>query len=192
MEARSFLILHGWEGPGPDHWYTWLAERLRASGERVSLPVLPDSEAPRLQHWHHALEAELPAMEGERVVLCHSLGCILWLHHVSDHPGPEPVAERVLLVAPPSPATSAPELRSFFPVPLDADAVRRASAGGTRLVCSDDDPYCPEGASGAYGSPLELPVDLLTRHGHLNPDSGHGPWPAVEAWARGEREELTD
>jgi uncharacterized protein len=59
-------------------------------------------------------------------------------------------------------------------------------------VCSDNDPYCPEGAAGAYGEPLELPVDVLAGEGHLNPDSGHGPWPEVEAWARGERDELTD
>jgi predicted alpha/beta hydrolase family esterase len=192
LSERSFLILHGWQGPGPDHWYTWLAERLRASGETVALPALPDTDRPRLQRWQPVLEEELAALSGERIVLCHSLGAVLWLHHVTEHESPDPFAERVLLVAPPSPAVSEPELRSFFPVPLDAGAVRRSAAGGTRLVCSDNDPYCPEGAASAYGEPLELPVDVLAGEGHLNPDSGHGPWPEVEAWARGERDELTD
>ena len=192
MEDRSFLILHGWQGPGPDHWYTWLARRLRAAGERVALPALPDTDTPRLQDWHAAMVGELAAMRGERTVLCHSLACVVWLHHVAEHPAPEPLAERVLLVAPPTPEMAEPALRSFFPVPLDADAVRRAAAGGTRLVCSDDDPYCPEGAAGAYGRPLALPTDLLPGAAHINPDSGYGPWPDVEAWCRGERDELTD
>ena len=48
-------------------------------------------------------------------------------------------------------------------------------------MCSDNDPYCPEGAANVYRG---LPTDLLEGEGHINPDSGYGPWPAVEAWAR--------
>ena len=53
-------------------------------------------------------------------------------------------------------------------------------------MCSDDDPYCPEGAAALYGEPLGLPVDLLDGAGHVNPDAGFGPWPAAEAWCYGE------
>lgn len=192
MATGSFLILHGWQGPGPEHWYSWLADRLRLTGERVAFPTLPDADTPRLDEWHAALHGELAGLEGERTVVCHSLSAVLWLHHVTEHPGPEPAAERVLLVAPPSPATATRELRSFFPVRLDEDAVRRAAAGGTRLVCGSDDPSCPEGADGAYGAPLGLPTDVIAGAGHINPDAGYGPWPAVEAWCRGERSGLVD
>jgi len=51
-------------------------------------------------------------------------------------------------------------------------------------VCSDDDPYCPEGADELYGRPLRIPYDVLPGKGHLNPETGLGPWPAVEAWCR--------
>ena len=64
-----------------------------------------------------------------------------------------------------------------------ADMARAARS--TRLVCSDDDPYCPEGAAALYGRPLELPVDLQPGRGHLNVDAGFGPWPAMEAFAQG-------
>jgi predicted alpha/beta hydrolase family esterase len=54
-------------------------------------------------------------------------------------------------------------------------------------VCSDEDPYCPEGAADTYGAPLRLPVDRLHALGHINPEAGLGPFPAVEAWClRGE------
>ena len=56
---------------------------------------------------------------------------------------------------------------------------------GARLVCSDNDPYCPEGAATLYGAPLGIPVDLIPGGGHLNPEAGYGPWPAVEAWCLG-------
>jgi uncharacterized protein len=172
MAARSFLILHGLQGSGPGHRQTWLAARLRADGERVAYPDLPDPDLPSPTAWRAALEGELAALPGAAVVVCHSLSCLLWLHHVAEGGVP---AERVLLVAPPSESAGVPELEPFFPVPLPA-------LTGARLVCSDDDPWCPEGAAELYGGPLRIPVDLLPGRGHLNPEAGYGPWPAVEAW----------
>ncbi len=64
---------------------------------------------------------------------------------------------------------------------MDIDAVRKA-ADGTVLVSSDNDPYCPEGAAEAYGRPLKMPVTVIPGAGHLNTDSGYGPWPAVLDW----------
>jgi predicted alpha/beta hydrolase family esterase len=90
----------------------------------------------------------------------------------------------VLLVAPPSRAGAPEELDGFFPPPLDAAALAASAPGGARLVCSDNDPYCPEGAAELYGRALGVPVDLLSGRGHLNPEAGLGPWPAVEEWAR--------
>jgi predicted alpha/beta hydrolase family esterase len=174
MAARSFLILHGLHGSGPGHWQTWLAARLRADGERVAYPDLPDAELPSLPAWREALGGELAALPaGETILVCHSLACLLWLHHVAEG-GPR--ADRVLLVAPPSESADIPEIAGFFPVPLPR------LEDGARLVCADDDPYCLEGADTLYGEPLGIPVDLLPGAGHIYPETGFGPWPAAEAW----------
>lgn len=164
--GRSFLILHGLDGSGPEHWQTWLAGRLRERGEHVAYPDLPDAAEPVLDDWLDTLRAEMSALPGEPIVLCHSLGCILWLHHG----GPE----RALLVAPPAQLPELPP--SFFPAPmpqgLDAE-----------LWCSDDDPYCPSGAASLYGDPLGLRVRVFPGGGHLNTDAGYGAWPEAESWA---------
>jgi uncharacterized protein len=179
-----FLLIHGWHGSGPEHWQRWLGARLRDEGHEVACPDLPDPDEPQLGAW---LEALLHELGGRRdwTVVCHSLGCVLWLHHAAARPAP---VHRVLLNAPPSALAEVP---SFFPAPLDADALATA-AGTTRLVCSDDDPYCPEGADALYGRPLGLPVDLLPGRGHLNADSGLGPWPAMLEWCLGARASLAD
>lgn len=92
--------------------------------------------------------------------------------------------DRVLLVAPPSPAVLAEhdEVREFVRVQLDAWALRAASAQ-TRLVCSDNDPYCPEGATATYAG-LDPDCDVLPGAGHVDPDAGYGAWPFVAAWCR--------
>src|SRR5215217_6645097 len=80
--GRHFVILHGWQGNAPDHWQTWLAERLQATGAPVCYPVLPDPDHPRLEPWIEALETLLPP-DREATVVCHSLACLLWLHHLA-------------------------------------------------------------------------------------------------------------
>ena len=174
MAARSFLILHGLGASGPGHWQTWLTARLRADAERVAYPDLPDPDLPSLAAWRGTLDGELAALPpGEVIVVCHSLACLLYLHHVAEG-GPQ--ADRALLVAPPSESADVPEIQPFFPVPLPGLAT------GARLVCADADPYCPEGADALYGEPLGIPVDVLPGAGHINPETGFGPWPAAEAW----------
>lgn len=185
MAAAVHLILHGLEGSAPGHWQSWLAGRL----ERVAYPDLPGADRPRREPWLAALRAELDRAE-HPVVVCHSLACVLWLHHAATRVPGGPRALRVLLVAPPCACSEVPEIADFFPVPRDPRALEAAATGETRLVCSDDDPYCPEGGIRAYAERLACPVDLIAGGGHLNPDAGYGPWPAVEAWVRGERADV--
>jgi hypothetical protein len=182
MWRPSYLILHGYQGSGPGHWQTWLAGRLRAADAQVAYPDLPDADQPQLRTWLDALERELDALQSPPVVLCHSLACLLWLHHAVEG-GAGGHASRVLLVAPPSPQIELEPLQSFLPPPLDADALRASAPEGARIVCSDNDPYCPEGAQVAYAA-LGVETDVIPGRGHLNPDAGLGPWPQVEAWAR--------
>jgi predicted alpha/beta hydrolase family esterase len=180
--SRRFLILHGWQNRRPpEHWQWQLAEALRQSGEQVLYPQLPDPDEPSLPAWTELLHAELAQLgAGERIVIAHSLAVPLWLH-AAQSLAPGERADRVLLVAPPSPAVlrSHPEVAAFGEVHPDAAAL--AAANTTRMVCSDDDPYCPEGAQVAYGA-LGVDTDIIPAGGHLTPDTGYGDWPAALAW----------
>ena len=177
-----FLILHGLEGSGPDHWQTWLAARLRERGERVSYPNLPDPFDPHPADWLRALDDEL-ALLGRPVVLCHSLACLLWLR-AAARPNDAPLAERVLLVAPPW-REDIEQVARFLDHGARARDVTRA-AGETLIVCSDDDPYNPRGALDTFVEPLGVPAHVIPGAGHVNSDAGYGAWPDVEAWALGE------
>jgi predicted alpha/beta hydrolase family esterase len=174
----AFLLLHGLDGSGPEHWQTWLAARLRGAGHRVAYPDLPEADAPRLDRWLDALASELTRLPAaETTVLCHSLGSLLWLHREG-----EPVA-RALLVAPPQPDEEVPPAVGFRPVTEPRSAARE-----TRFVCSTDDPYCPAERSAALAASVGAPIDWLDDAGHVNTDAGYGPWPALEAWCLGGRD----
>ncbi|MCW2495823.1 alpha/beta hydrolase [Jatrophihabitans sp.] len=175
------VIVPGWNGSGAGHWQTLLADELVENGREVRHPAFPDPDKPDLTSWLAALRASLAGLTDDGYdVVAHSLGAVLWLHHVAT-PSESPRAARVLLVAPPSPTTSFPEIAAFFPPPMDIDTVRH-SADGTVLVGSDNDPYLPEGIAAAYGSPLKMPTTIFPGAGHLNTESGFGPWPNVSSW----------
>jgi predicted alpha/beta hydrolase family esterase len=179
--AAPVVILHGWQGSTGEHWQVWLADQLRGAGREIRFPDLPDADEPDLHKWLGALDDVLTGLPDDGFdVVAHSLGAILWLHHVANsRSAPRPA--RVALVAPVSPHTAIAELASFLPVPLDVDQVRRG-ADGTVLVAGDNDPYTPEGIAEAYGRPLKMPTTVIEAGGHLNVESGYGPWPAMLDW----------
>lgn len=182
MWNRSFLILHGVENRRPaGHWQHELAQALRERGEQVFYPQLPDTDRPSLRAWLEVVEGELSMMRGEKVVVCHSLGSATWLHLAAAR-GDVPAADRVLLVCPPGPGVYSWDVISgFSPAPLDLASLKLSSAT-PRLVCTDNDPYCPEDSAGIYGKPLGCDVDLLRGAGHVTADSGYGVWPSALAW----------
>lgn len=181
LRSVPTVIVHGWEGSGPEHWQTWLAAQLRTAGREVIWPDLPDSDHPRLEPWLTCLRDSLAGLPDDGFdVVAHSLGAVLWLHHIGT-PNDSPRAARVALVSPPSPHTAIDEIATFFPPPLDIDTVRHA-ADGTVLVAGDDDPYTPEGIADAYARPLKIATTVVAGGGHLNDASGFGEWPAVLDW----------
>lgn len=179
--SETILLLHGWGGNKPEHWQEWLNVELQKAGVDVRYPKMPDPTAPRLAAWiarvHEAVN-ELPH-GGRATILCHSLGAITWMHYstVLDRQ----VADRVLLVAPPyvshdlPPADTPPGIDSFFPPPLNTEAIHRAAAE-TNIICGENDCYGTEDQTKAYADRLQVPMHMLPGAGHVSPYWGYGEW----------------
>lgn len=182
---RAFLILHGIENHRPpEHWQHWLADALRERGERVAYPQLPDADTPSLETWREELDgllAEARAESDEVVVVCHSLATLLWIGHAPAVAAAGAV-ERVALVSPPVAERLPIAGRGFAVEALDADALARASRARPLIVCGEDDPYNPPGARKTYAEPLATDLVVVTGAGHITPDEGFGPWPAMLEW----------
>lgn len=183
--TRRFLVLHGLGNHRPQaHWHWWLVDQLRLRGEQVLYPQMPDADTPQLEAWLDLLVAEWAQMgDGERIVVAHSMGCVLW-YEASARAAVEPAADRVLLVSPPGPSfMRTPVVASFFSGSWQAGPLRESSRSRIRLVGSDADPYCVEGpAAVVYGEPLDLDSETIESAGHLTIDDGYGAWPDVLRW----------
>ncbi|MEO3999075.1 alpha/beta hydrolase [Mesorhizobium sp. CAU 1732] len=167
VKDADILIIPGYTNSGPDHWQTrWqakLSTARRVEQAEWSKPVRDD--------WVANVAAAIDAAERPVVLIAHSLGIPAAIHAL------EKTKKQVaggFFVAPPDVAN--PDIRprhlmTFGPYP------REPLTFPSITIASRNDPFCDfdvaEDIAAAWGS---LFIDA-GEAGHLNAESGHGPWP---------------
>jgi predicted alpha/beta hydrolase family esterase len=164
----DILIVPGLGSSGADHWQTRWQAKL-STARRVAQD---DWETPRRDAWVARILEAIDAAARPVVIVAHSLGCIAVAHAAADFaPGR---VKGALLVAPPS-ARAIQAIAAIDPAfaPLPIDPLPFPSL----LVASQTDPHASpleaEEMAGRWGSHLLDAGDA----GHINAESGHGPWP---------------
>ncbi|MDT8990273.1 alpha/beta hydrolase [Curvibacter sp. APW13] len=159
----TLIIVPGWRDSAPGHWQSLWAESVPGALRTVQ----DDWEAPKRNAWVGALAQQILSVDGPVVIAAHSLGCITTVHL------PPEAAARIqgaLLVAPADPERRG-ALVDFAPVPYQRLPYPNI------LVASTNDPYCPVRTAGAYARAWGSELVRLNNAGHINIESGHGPWP---------------
>ena len=165
----AYVILPGIDGSDDRHWQTLWEQEWGAAAVRISPASWSD---PELDDWVGAVQEaydEASRRDDSVVLVAHSLGC--WA--ASSWLIPSTPVAGAFLVAPPDPR--GPEfprsrLTTFThltPQPLPCPAM---------VVGSPDDPYCTPEAAGAFAAGWNATLHLTAPHGHLNSNSGLGPW----------------
>jgi predicted alpha/beta hydrolase family esterase len=175
--SPTVVLVPGMRGHVPAHWQTRL-ERLLPNARMV--PPLGARHA-SLDDRVALLDWVIRDVDGPVVLVAHSAGCLTTVHWATRHDGNVVGA---LLVTPPDLATPLPpqypslaELRGngWLPVPS------RPLPFPSIVAASSND------ALGAYDQVLDLAdawgsrIHDLGPVGHMNPDSGFGPWPGAFA-----------
>jgi predicted alpha/beta hydrolase family esterase len=157
------IIVPGWRDSGPGHWQSlWAAQLPGALRVQQDDWITPSRSA-----WVESISRTILAQLDPVVVVAHSLGCIATTHL------PAQAAERIqgaLLVAPADPERRA-VLADFAPAPYQPLPYRSI------IVASSNDPYCPVRTAGAYARAWGSEFVRLQKAGHINVESGFGPWP---------------
>lgn len=170
MPDIAVLIVPGWAGSGPLHWQTvW--ERQHPDYHRVALE---DWRSVERADWVAAVERSFRSFSGEVVLVAHSLGCLAVAWWATSRSSSRERVRGAMLVAPPDLGTAPgrlPALASFIPVPpgkLPFPSV---------LVASENDPYVTAEAAASMADGWGSQLVSAGVAGHINVDSGHGPWP---------------
>lgn len=163
----DILIISGLNDSGPGHWQSRWQARL-STARRV---IQRDWRKPKRVEWEEAIARDVLASARPAVIVAHSLGAIATLHAAQR------VGDRIagaFLVAPPSEAVirEMPQVDSaFLPVP------RSRLPFPAIIVGSSDDPYADLLFARHLAADIGAKFIDAGASGHINADSGHGPWP---------------
>lgn len=167
VREADILIVPGYTNSGPDHWQSrWqskLSTARRVEQTEWSKPVRED--------WTAGVAKAVNEAERPVVIVAHSLGVAAVIQALPRFERPVAGA---FFVAPPdvaNPEIKPRHLMTFGPYPRDPLPFPSV------VIASRNDPFCAFGVAediaAAWGS---LFIDAGDA-GHLNADSGFGPWP---------------
>lgn len=163
----EILIIPGYTNSGPDHWQSRWEQKL-SSARRVEQA---EWSKPVLEDWVERVAAEVNASEKPVVLVAHSLGIPTAIHAI---PKFEKKVAGAFFVAPPevdNPKIRPKHLMTFGPYP------RAPLPFPALTIASRNDPFGSydhaDDVANAWGSLL---IDA-GEAGHINAESGHGPWP---------------
>lgn len=170
MRTRDIdiLIVPGLGGSGPDHWQSRWEAKL-PTARRVHQASW---DAPNKALWVGRVAEAIAESNRPIVLVAHSLGVIVTAQALSaTDPGR---VSGAFLVAPPEQERlrEIPEVDPGF-VPYPSTALPCPAL----LVASDNDPYASVDAARSMASTWGATLLEAGAAGHINVDSGHGPWP---------------
>jgi predicted alpha/beta hydrolase family esterase len=170
--SMRYVFLAGIGDSELGHWQSiWF----RSVGEAGYWVAHADWDRPRAEAWVRDLDDSLRALDGEKVLVAHSLGCLVVAEWARRHADRDIVG--ALLVALPDVAGPA------FP----RDALGFGGALAARLpfpatvVASADDPYCSLEVARRAAALLGARLVEVGAKGHINVASGVGDWPEGRA-----------
>lgn len=166
------LIIPGLNDSGPAHWQTWLQQQYR-DARRVRQR---DFSQPDLERWAERIDSQLDsAGDGEWIAVAHSFGCLALARHLADHPD-SPIRQ-ALFVAPAEPDKfGLGELLPHHAIPVRST-----------LIASQNDPWMSPASALRWARRWGASYTNLGAVGHINTESGFGPFPLAKRWVESAR-----
>uniref|UniRef100_Q47E57 Alpha/beta hydrolase n=1 Tax=Dechloromonas aromatica (strain RCB) TaxID=159087 RepID=Q47E57_DECAR len=156
----TILIVPGLRNSGPTHWQSWFEEQL-TNTRRVEQA---DWEKTCLSDWAARVGEEIDVLTESVWIVAHSFGCLASVTASLTRP------ERIrgaLLVAPADPD------RFGEPAALLEEKLLFPSL----VVSSSNDPWVKAPVAEYWARQWGSEYRNIGEAGHINVDSGHGPWP---------------
>jgi len=161
------LIVPGLNGSGPGHWQTLWEEKYGC--KRVEQR---DWANPDFAEWVGTLNAAVTARAERTVIIAHSLGCLTVAHWAYAYPENTGPIQCALLVAPPD-----VERSPYIPESLHRCAIHDPLPFSSVLVGGENDHYMTLESARRLAGYWDSRFVNAGAVGHINLDSGHGPWP---------------
>ena len=165
-------MIPGLGDSGPTHWQS-LWEARHPEYRRVQQD---EWQHPRCSDWAKNLETAIAAADSPVVLVAHSMGCAAVIHWAAGAGSGNKRVAAALLVSPPDVEAETIPVgpTGFAPYPLDRLPFKSVA------VVSTNDPFVTLERANRFAASWGSELVILESAGHINTDSGYGPWPEGE------------
>jgi hypothetical protein len=167
---KRVFIVHGWGGYPEECWFPWLRKELEKKGFTVTVPQLPDPEAPKIETWVPALAKAVGTPDKDTYLVGHSMGCQTILRYLQSINGQVGGAVFVggffqkltNLESNDEEAIAKP----WMTTPLDFAKIKKATHKFIAIF-SDNDPYVPLENAKGFKDKLGAKTVIVNHKGHM-------------------------
>ncbi|MCV6574885.1 MAG: alpha/beta hydrolase [Cohaesibacter sp.] len=166
-EADIFII-PGLDNSGPGHWQSRWEDKIKTA-RRIEQA---DWSNPEPESWVSTIIQEVEKARRPAVLVAHSLGVLASVK--AAHAIKPGIVKGAYLVGMPNVQSDKhvpANLQKFAPIP------QSQLPFPSILVASRNDPYCEYETAATFGQKWGSLVVDAGESGHMNEQSGHGPWP---------------
>lgn len=169
---RTAFIFHGTAGYPGENWFPWLKDELSSLGYDVHVPQFPTPENQTLDAWFAVFEPLRSSVDGDTIMVGHSLGGSFLLRVLESLDAP--IALAALVAAP----VGVPPIKNwegdqpFIGRPFDWPLIR-SRAKKFLVFQSDDDPYVSLGNGEEAAKQLGVSLTFIPHAGHFNKAAGY-------------------
>ena len=174
----KFVLLHGWEGSPELNWFPWLKEELEKLGHEAKVPLLPNSNSPKMDEWLSFLNNFLDEEKEPIVMVGHSLGAVLILRYLEQQRKKPLVKIAILVAGGLENRRLIPELTNFFTKPFDFSKIRSSSEKFVS-ISGTDDPFTSGEVSKRLANSLGTERIWVENGGHLAEEWGYTKLPIL-------------
>lgn len=174
---KRVIIVHGYTGYPEKNWFPWLKAALEKLELQVTVPAMPNTEAPQFSEWLPHLEKVVGNADEDTYLVGHSLGCPTILRFLESMPKGKKVGG-VVLVAGFAEPIHFDELDSFTAHAWNDEKIKQ-STNKMVLINSDNDEHVPLEMGERMRDRFGAELVVLNNAGHINEKSGHTTVPFV-------------
>lgn len=164
----DILLLPGWADSGPDHWQS----RWERSLKTARIVVQEDWYRPEKDSWVSRIVEAARRATRPVVLVAHGSGVAAAVHAAPALAGLNVIGAYLVAPADLEDPNALPEKHfGFLPLPLERLPFPAV------VVASSSDPFCSLERARAFAEAWGAAFVPAGDAGHIDADSGHGPWP---------------
>jgi len=169
----TVFIIHGTEGSPEGNWFPWLKIELEKLGCRVFVPRFPTPENQNLESWMMVFEKYKQYLDGNSIVVGHSLGPAFLLNVLERYDRRIKAAFFIAGFTGLLGNRKYDDLNKTF---ADRSFDWKKIKGNCKkfyVISSDDDPYVPLERGRNISKNLEAEFIIIKNAGHINQEFGY-------------------